>query len=167
LSSLFVGEKNDFHRPNAGILPVITFGNGVVTPHSGKQQKSIASKMTLDAASKEKDCSLYKQFKQFNWADNAVQYNADFPPIAPNYKAQAGNCINRGESKTESASGTFAIISFFDRLREEISGVLAEVSEGGSDTSFPREEVIPVKRRRKTMTRLKGLGHLILLPLIG
>jgi hypothetical protein len=70
-----------------------------VTPRSQKQQKSIASKMTLDAATKEKYCSLYKEFAKLwtsgavnsdkvpdivapYWADNAVSYNADLPPIA-------------------------------------------------------------------------------------
>jgi hypothetical protein len=70
----------------------------VVTPRSQKQQKSIASKMTLDAATKEKYCSLYKESTK-SWtsgavdfnnlpdivtstlADNVVQCNADLPRL--------------------------------------------------------------------------------------
>jgi hypothetical protein len=94
-----LGEKNDIHcrprwySPSHNILKIF-----IVTPRSQKQQKSIASKMTLDAATKEKYCSRYKEFAK-SWtsgavdfdkvpdivapylADNAVQNNADFPPI--------------------------------------------------------------------------------------
>jgi hypothetical protein len=60
--------------------------------------------------------------------------------IVLNDKEQAGDRINRDDSSNTESSRTFAIISSIDRLREEISRVLADDSEGGSGTSEEKEE---------------------------